>query len=123
MELGRKASRLAAFRRSWGVFVSMQAMISGAVSQFTFLNMVSAFAVACAREPFARGVTNLAELGPPLVAIALWNCPLASVIARRSVTLEAPADSPKIVILSGFPPNDVIFCLTHLSAATWSRSR
>ena len=38
------------------------------------------------------------------------------------VTEVPPADCPAIVTLSGSPPKAAMFCWTHSSAATWSRS-
>ena len=48
--------------------------------------------------------------------------PLVSGEANNIPTECAPADSPKMVTRPGSPPNAAMFCLTHLSAATWSIS-
>ena len=42
--------------------------------------------------------------------------------AISALTENEPADSPKIVTLSGSPPNAAMLVLTHLSAAIISRS-
>lgn len=52
--------------------------------------------------------------------MALWNSLRASGDAISANTLCAPADSPKMVTLSGSPPNTAMFFCTHLSAAIWS---
>ena len=41
----------------------------------------------------------------PLSPIARWNRPLESEDAMSALTESDPADSPKIVTLSGSPPN------------------
>lgn len=58
----------------------------------------------------------------PLWAIARRKRPSAHGIESRLATLMAPADSPKIVTLSGSPPNEAMDSRTHSSAATWSSS-
>src|SRR5580704_13442247 len=54
----------------------------------------------------------------PLSPIARWNRPLARGEATSALTDIEPADSPKMVTLSGSPPNVAMFFLTHSSAAT-----
>ena len=56
-----------------------------------------------------------------LSAIARWMSPAAIGLAIKAWTLVPPADSPKIVTLSGSPPNCAMFRSTHWSAAIWSR--
>lgn len=38
------------------------------------------------------------------------------------LTLAPPADSPKMVMLSGFPPKERMFLCTQARAACWSQS-
>src|SRR6185312_6301506 len=52
--------------------------------------------------------------------MALWNSPLADGAFIRQVTLPPPPDCPKMVTLSGSPPNWAMFCFTHCKAATKS---
>ena len=53
-------------------------------------------------------------------AIAPLARPLASGEAVSKVTLPHPWDCPKMVTLSGSPPNRAMFFFTHWSAASWS---
>ena len=55
-------------------------------------------------------------------ANGLRNKPLASGEAIRALTEKEPADSPKMVTLSGSPPKSAMLLFTHVSAANWSRS-
>ena len=54
--------------------------------------------------------------------IALANRPLAKGEDIKNVTETPPEDSPNRVMLSGSPPNDAMFRLTHFRAAIWSRT-
>ena len=56
----------------------------------------------------------------PLWAMARWNRPSVDGIASMLQTLNAPADSPPMVIRSGSPPNPAMFRCTQVRAATWS---
>jgi len=58
----------------------------------------------------------------PDCGIALWKRPRALGIASSAPTLIPPALSPKIVTLSGSPPNAAMLSLTQRSAITWSAS-
>ena len=58
----------------------------------------------------------------PLSPMARWKRPCARGDAISALTENEPADSPKIVTLSGSPPNAAMFALTHSRAATWSSS-
>ena len=49
----------------------------------------------------------------PDCGIALWNRPRAPGDASRAPTLMPPALSPKIVTLSGSPPNAAMFSFTQ----------
>ena len=60
--------------------------------------------------------------GAELSAMARWKSPRAAGIVISVVTEMAPADSPKIVTLSGSPPNAAMLSCTQRSAASWSRS-
>ena len=53
--------------------------------------------------------------------MALWKSPRASGEATRVFTEPPPADSPKMVTLSGSPPKAAMLSRTHFSAAIWSR--
>ncbi len=53
----------------------------------------------------------------PLWAMALANSPAAAGVPSRVPTLMAPADSPKMVTLSGSPPKWAMFSRTQCSAA------
>ena len=53
---------------------------------------------------------------PPLCEIAPWNSPLARGDAQSMLTAMPPADSPKIVTLSGSPPNAAMLLLDPLQA-------
>ena len=78
------------------------------------------------RRAAKSAVTRAASLGAaaawiaPLCAIALLNNPAVRGEDSNSVTLMAPADSPKMVTLPGSPPNASMLRCTHSSAATWS---
>ena len=53
--------------------------------------------------------------------MALWNSPLARGVMAIRVTEAAPESSPKIVTLSGSPPNLPMLAFTQLRTMTWSR--
>ena len=57
---------------------------------------------------------------PPLWQIALENKLPFGLIEDCNATLQAPADSPKIVMFSGSPPNSAMFSFTHSIANFWS---
>jgi hypothetical protein len=57
---------------------------------------------------------------PPLCTIAPWNRPRAGGDWSSATTFRAPALSPKIVTLSGLPPNAAMFVFTQRSARTRS---
>ena len=57
-------------------------------------------------------------LDAPLCGIARWNSPRAAGRPSSVPTLMPPADSPKIVTLSGSPPKVAMLSRTHVSAAT-----
>ena len=57
---------------------------------------------------------------PPLCTIARRKSPLAPGVPSSEATLNAPADSPKIVTLAGSPPKAAMLSRTHISAACWS---
>jgi hypothetical protein len=52
--------------------------------------------------------------------MAFWNKPAASGDAIWEWVDKPPADSPKMVILAGSPPNLAILAFTHCNAACWS---
>ena len=56
----------------------------------------------------------------PLSAMARWNRPSVAGMASMLQTLNAPADSPPMVIRSGSPPKADTFSCTQARAATWS---
>ena len=58
----------------------------------------------------------------PLCAMARWKRPAATGEPTSAPTMTAPADSPKIVTLSGFPPNAAMLRSTHRSVAMASMS-
>ena len=58
----------------------------------------------------------------PLSPIARTKSPFASGEATSALTEAEPADSPKIVTLSGSPPKAAMLRFTHWSAAIWSMS-
>ena len=58
-----------------------------------------------------------------LCEIAWWKRPFADGTASRVATACAPALSPKMVTLPGFPPNAAMFSLTQPSAITRSRRK
>lgn len=53
--------------------------------------------------------------------MARANRPLAEGTASREAVMHAPALSPKIVTLSGSPPNPAMLSRTHCNASTRSR--
>jgi hypothetical protein len=57
---------------------------------------------------------------PPLSTIAPWKRPRAGGDCSSANTSRPPALSPKIVTLSGLPPNTAMFFFTQRSA--WIRS-
>ena len=65
---------------------------------------------------------DLADERAPDWLMARWNNPRAAGAVINSETLMAPADSPKIVTLSGSPPREAMLRRTQRRASTWSRS-
>ncbi len=53
----------------------------------------------------------------PLSEIARLNRPLASGEPTRPASMQAPADWPKMVTLSGSPPNWAMLAFTHFRVA------
>ena len=58
---------------------------------------------------------------PPLSLIARSKSPRLPGDTTWKQTSKEPADSPKMVTLSGSPPNAEMLARTHSSAARWSR--
>lgn len=56
-----------------------------------------------------------------LSEIALWKRFLAKGDKTRTETLTPPADDPKTVTESGFPPKFAMLSWTQRSAASWSK--
>ena len=70
------------------------------------------------REGIAGTCTVL--IPPALMMTALWNLPLARGDSQSVFTLPPPALWPKIVTLSGSPPNCSILFWIQLRASIWS---
>jgi hypothetical protein len=68
-----------------------------------------------------RGGETWAGEAPPLSPIALAKRPRARGEAIWALTEMEPADSPKMVTLSGSPPKAAMFFWTQARAAVWSR--
>ena len=68
-----------------------------------------------------RRSAGMTRSAAPLWVMARRKRPSARGTARSVPTLIAPADSPKIVTLSGSPPKAAMLSRTHSSAAIWSR--
>ena len=88
----------------------------GTVTSFSAGTARSAFsestprAFASARPPCSTSASRVVRANcPPLSPIALWNKPFASGVACVVLTLQEPADSPKIVTFAGLPPQDAMF--------------
>ena len=64
---------------------------------------------------------KLIDVVYPDIEIALWKSPLDLSVTSKEKTLCPPADSPKIVTLSGSPPKRAIFSFTQWSAAIMSK--
>ena len=65
---------------------------------------------------------DLVMMGEPLCMMARLKYLCASSISASREQLEPPADSPKMVTLSGSPPNPPMFSCTHFRAIIWSMS-
>jgi hypothetical protein len=75
-------------------------------------------------SPCARASSSEIErsLPSPDWEIALSNSPSAAGDVISALTDMPPADCPKIVTLSGSPPNSAMLSRIHSRAATWSSS-
>jgi len=68
-------------------------------------------------EEFSPRARLLAKATVPLSRMAARKGGLCGREVTKASTDSAPADSPKIVTFSGFPPKAHILCWTHRKAA------
>ena len=64
---------------------------------------------------------GLRSMAAPDSAMARSISPAVLGMVSSTLTLVPPADSPKMVTLSGSPPKAAMLSFTHCSAMAWSR--
>jgi hypothetical protein len=82
----------------------------------------TAFASRCACESMPSERKNSGMRADPLSEMAAWKSPLLRGDNTWKWTDMPPALSPKIVTLSGSPPNAAMFLCTQRRASVWSFS-
>jgi hypothetical protein len=119
---GRKYPSMSGRKYSRGCFSAILSSFSAGMARNASIEFVPNAAWANFTPAASASVRDFGGMvalkKAPLSPMARWKRPCARGDAISALTENEPADSPKIVTLSGSPPKVAMLFLTHSSAAT-----